>query len=145
MKRKAAKTRWDNLHEFAKITSGDKLARKMISLVKKAFKQKPKLLPGWFAPQWSVDGTVSLTLNGIDVTSLSGPLSYRELEALARILRLIDDDWTFFIVEIAVVLKPWLREKAKLLDSYAKIAKEVEGSYKKAGEHLKCAQDKLPK
>ncbi len=142
MKREKATSRWHKLHKLASISSGDKLAKELIGQIKKAFKKKPTLL---FVPSWSVDGTVGLSINGIEVTSFSGPLTYRELEACAKILRMISADWVYFFSEIATVLKPWMIEKAKILDSYAKVAKEVEESFKKAGEHLKNAQDKLPK
>ena len=141
-KPKKPKSHWTKLHDLAGLPSGDKLAKAMIGLVRRSLKKKPTIA---FVPSWSVDGTVSLMVNGIDVTSLSGPLSYRELEACAKILRTISDEWPYFFAEICVALRPWMAEEARLLDNYAKIAKEVEESFKKAGEHLKKAQDKLPK
>jgi len=140
MKREKAVSRWHNIHKLATLLPGDRLAKAMISLVKRSFKKTPTLV---FVPNWSVDGTVGFVVNGIEVTSFSGPLTYRELEACAKILRVMESG-KFWIV-ILKELRPWLVEKAKLLDSYAKIAKEVEESYLEAGKHFKKAQDKLPK
>ena len=127
---------WQNLIKLAKFKTGEQLASFLIRSYKKTAQKWP------ISTEWSVEGKIAFLINGISY----GPgLSADELAGIAKIIRVLRNDWHVFWFSIGEAIDPWLREKAEWFEANAKIAKEVEAAFKNAQDSLAKAKRKMPK